>query len=84
MERLQKIAKEHTQRRHDEMIQLETKKMEAEKERVEVEKKKAEQQVLASKLEMWHKHVLFNMERRGMLYEAAAADASVVMPSFMS
>ncbi|ODN79413.1 hypothetical protein L202_03404 [Cryptococcus amylolentus CBS 6039] len=81
---LLKIAKEHAQRRHDEVIQLETKKMEAEKERVKGKKKKAEQEVLASKLEMWHKHMSFNMERQGMSYEAAAADASAMMPSFMS
>ncbi|ODO04857.1 hypothetical protein I350_05467 [Cryptococcus amylolentus CBS 6273] len=98
MESLQKIAEEHAQRRHDEVIRLEKKKMEAERERFELEKKKAEvekkkaevemkkaeQEVSASKLEMWHKHVLFNMERRGLTYEAAAADASPMMPSFLS
>ncbi|ODN98944.1 hypothetical protein I350_07093 [Cryptococcus amylolentus CBS 6273] len=69
IERLQKGGKEHTQRRHDEMILVEKGKMKAEKERsmaekerVEIEKKKAEQEVLASKLEMWHKHVVFQHE----------------------
>ncbi|ODN78793.1 hypothetical protein L202_04346 [Cryptococcus amylolentus CBS 6039] len=93
MERLQKGVEEHTQRRHDERILVEKEKMKAEKEkmkaekermmtekeRVEIQKKRVEQEVLASKLKMWHKHVVFNMERRNMSYEDASADASAMM-----